>query len=196
MFDFSEKNSARVFVAFPVPDLNAEELKVIRQQNILLNGIRWTPSQNLHVTIFFLGEVLEEHISSINNEVSNVVQKTFPFLIEFEKIKLAGKRRQGGMIWAQFYKNDSYSDLSKVIYQSVKRFLTTEPVFKDPIPHITIARLKKESEFEKINLSLKNKFSLPEINFCELWKTIQTKDGVVYKSLNRFVFGSPGPRSG
>ena len=184
----SEKNYARIFVAFPVPFSNAEELKIIHQQNSFLDGIRWTPSQNLHVTIFFLGEVVEANISPIINAISAVTNKAKPFTIQFEKIKLAGKLKRGGMIWAQFYKNDSYFNLSKNIYHGVEPYLIIQPVFKDPIPHVTLARFKGETDSAKINLSFQDTFTLPEINYCELWRTIQTKEGVVYKSLGRFDF--------
>jgi 2'-5' RNA ligase len=185
----SGKNYARIFVAFPIPSLKSEELKVIQWQNNSLTGIRWTPFQNLHVTIFFLGEVLEETISSINDAIHAATNKTKPFELEFEKITPAGKLKHGGMIWTQFYKNDFYFNLSTGIYHAVKSFLLTEPVLKDPIPHITLARFRKEVDFNEINLSFENSFTLSEINFCELWRTIQTKEGVRYKCLERFEFG-------
>jgi 2'-5' RNA ligase len=143
----------------------------------------------LHITIFFLGEVLEENIPPISDSISSVTNNTKSFQLEFEKIKLAGKLKHGGMIWAQFYKNDFYFNLSTGIYHAVKSFLLTQPVLKDPVPHITLARFRKEADFNQINLSFENSFTLPEINFCELWKTIQTKEGVQYKSLERFEFG-------
>ncbi len=184
----SEKNYARIFVAFPIFPLKAEELKAIQQQNSpsLANEIRWTPLRNLHVTIFFLGEVLQENIPSISKAISTVTSQTKPFTIEFEKVQLAGKLKHGGMIWARFHKNDSYFNLSSGIYHAVKNFLLTQPVFKDPVPHITLARFRKETDFNKINLSFEDNFMLPEINFCELWKTIQSKEGVWYESLERF----------
>src|SRR5436190_4874871 len=108
MFNSPRKNYARIFVAFPVTSVIAEELKIIRVQNNLLTGIRWTPSQNLHLTIFFLGEVPEENVSSISVVISAALIKTKPFSIEFDRITLAGKPKHGGMIWARFHKNDFY----------------------------------------------------------------------------------------
>jgi 2'-5' RNA ligase len=184
----AEKNYARIFVSFPVPSLQAEALEIIRQQNSLATGIRWTQIQNLHVTIFFLGEVLEENLPAINRAISFVTVETLPFNLTFEKITFAGKLKHGGMIWARFLKSNSYASLSGNIYHAVREFLLTQPVFKDPIPHITLARFKRETDLTKINLTMGFALELPSINYCELWKTIQTKEGVLYKSLGRFDF--------
>lgn len=182
----TEQNFARVFVAFPVPSILTEELKSIREQNNSLKGIRWTPLPNLHVTLFFLGEVSEKNLTPINLALSKVIECTPCFKIEFEKITLAGKKKQGGMIWARFYKNDFYATLSTNLHHAVHSFLIVQPVLKDPVPHITLARFRRETEIDQINLFFENNFSLPEINCCELWKSVQTKKGVVYKSLRRF----------
>ena len=173
-------------MAFPVPLTQAHALDTIREQNSSLQGIRWTPLQNLHVTLFFLGEVEEENIPAISQSISKVTEQTLSFNIEFEKIILVERKKNAGMIWARFLKNEFFTTLSMSLHHTVKSFLVVNQVMKDFIPHITIARLKREAENEKINLSFDDKFSLPEINFCELWKTIQTKEGVVYKSLERF----------
>lgn len=182
------KNVARIFVAIPVPYLQAEEFKIIQQQNLSLSNIRWTPLANLHVTIFFLGEVLEENIFSINNAIKKVIENTSPFRIDFEKIMLKGQKKNNGMIWAKFFRNDSYASLSNAIYNAVKEFLIVQPVFKEPVPHITLARIKNMTGIDAINLSFKENFSLLEINSCELWKTVHTKDGVVYECLEQFDF--------
>jgi len=189
----SKQNVARLFVAFPVPDIQREELKLIQQQNSSLTGIRWTPLPNLHLTIFFLGEVLEENIPQINDVISKVVEQTHPFIVQFEKIVLAGKMKHGGMIWARFFKNNFYTAISMDIYDAVKEYLIVQPMIKDPIPHITLARFKREAETEKINLSFEYNFSIPGINFCELWKSVQTKEGVIYKSLQRFELNKTHP---
>ena len=177
-----------MFVAVPVPHLRAEELKIIQLQNNSLDGIRWTPPSNLHVTLFFLGEVLEENISSINDSIKKVIENTSPFEIEFEKILLKGKKKNSSMIWVQFFRSDSYASVSNAIYNSVKDFLIAQPVLKEPVPHITLARLKRDAPVDAINLAFEKKFLLPEINSCELWKTVHTNEGVVYKSLERFDF--------
>lgn len=186
--DSASKNLVKVFVAFPVPSIHAEELKIIQQRNAVLNGIHWTPLPNLHVTLFFLGEVFEESIPDINIALLNVTEYAESFNLKFEKIVLTGKKKYRGMIWVRFFKKDSFTNLSMNLHQAVKSFLINQPVLKDSIPHITLARIKKDAEIEKIDLSFANKFSLPEIKFCELWKSIQTKEGVIYKPLERFEF--------
>jgi 2'-5' RNA ligase len=188
MISADSKKLSRVFVAFPMQASEAEKLKLIQQQNSSLSNIRWTPGANLHLTVFFIGEILNEHIDPAIKSISEVARGNSPFEIGFEKITWAGKKMPHGMIWAQFFKNDFYSRLSSDLHQALKEFLTVHPVFKDPIPHVTLARMNKAADINKINLHFEENFSIPQISYCELWKTMHTPEGVRYDSLKRFDF--------
>ena len=188
MFDLPEKKLVRVFAAFPVSSVQAEKIKTIQLHNDSLKQIRWTPLLNLHVTLFFLGEVRKESLEQISNALSKAIKHTAAFRIEFEKVTVERKTKKGAMIWLHFFKNEFFTVLNKNLFLSVASYLRIIPVLKNPIPHITIARFRKEVEVDKINLSFDQDFSIPEINFCELWQTVHTKEGVAYKSLDRFDF--------
>lgn len=183
-----ETNLVRVFVSFPVSSVQAEKIKSIQLHNDSLKQIRWTPLPNLHVTIYFLGEVRKESLEQISNALSKAIKHTEAFRIEFEKITIEGKTNKQGMIWARFFKNNSFTNLNNNLYQAVESYLRIQSVLKDPIPHITIARFRKEAEIDTLDASFDATFSMPEINSCELWQTVHTKEGVAYKSLDRFDF--------
>jgi len=188
MPDSSSGKLVRVFIAYPLPLLFAESLRTVQQQNQSLNGFRWTPSENLHVTIFFIGEIQKEKIPAVTEAVSQVAKDCKTFHLEFDAITVEGKRKNG-MIWARFKKNPDYADLSVNVYAAVKSLLMREPNIKDPIPHITLARWKPGAEIENLNLSVEGKLSDLDVNVCELWQTVQGKEGVSYDRLARFGIG-------
>lgn len=183
-----ETNFARVFVAFPILSDQVNKIHSIQQQNASLEQIRWTPLRNLHITLFFLGEVPSESLDRIRAAISNVIVHSHSLKLEFEKATMEGKNKKGGMIWIRFFKNDLFTTLHQNLYHAVKSYLGVQSALKDTIPHITIARFRKETEIDKLNLLIDTNFSIPEINSCELWQTVQTKAGVFYKNLQLFEF--------
>ena len=183
-----ETNFARVFVAFPIPSDQVNKIHSIQQQNASLEQIRWTPLRNLHITLFFLGEVQRETLDDISSAISNVIMHSRSLKLEFEKVTIEGKNKKGGMIWVRFFKNDLFTTLHQNLYHAVASYMGVQSILKDPIPHITIGKFRKETKDDKINLSFDTNFSIPEIDFCELWQTVQTKAGVFYKNLQRFEF--------
>ena len=185
-----ETNFARVFIAFPVVSSPAEKIQSIHKQNFSLDHIRWTPMRNLHITLFFLGEVHNETLDDISSAISNVIMHSRSLNLEFEKVTIEGKNNKGGMIWVRFFKNVLFTALHQNLYHAVESYLGVQSVVTDPIPHITIARFRKEAAIDKINLSFEKTFSIHGIDACELWQTIQTKEGVLYKSLEQFDFSN------
>ena len=93
------------------------------------------------------------------------------------------------MIWGQFKKSEDFRMLSEKIYVSVKELMTTDHVHQDPIPHCTIARIKQNAETLAIdlNVNVQERFSVM-IDAAELWQTVQTKEGVKYKSIEKYKF--------
>lgn len=62
--------------------------------------------------------------------------------------------------------------------------MTIEVMHKDPVPHVTLARVKTLTNITSVDLDLlideKNVF----VDRVELWMTVKEKYGVHYKSLN------------
>ncbi len=177
----------RIFVALPIPDNVSYFLLQIGERNSALSNIRWTPRDNLHITLFFIGEVLEGDIDEIRKRLEKTLKSQEPFTLEFESIVLKG-RKHPSMIWAAFRKKEIFTRLSENIYQSVKDLMTIKRSHEDPIPHCTLARMKAGVDIDAIDKDFISIEESIKVNHAELWQTIQSKDGVTYKSLNRYDF--------
>ena len=175
----------RIFVTFPISNPLSESLIEISKSNSHLEKTRWTPKENLHITLFFIGEVRESTLEMILSNLQKVFSNQNTFSLEFDSIIFKG-RKHPSMLWAMFKKNNLFSELSQRIYESVKEFMTITPSHADPIPHCTLARLKPGSEISSFDNSINLSQSKIIINTAELWQTIQTKEGVRYKSLRIF----------
>ena len=172
----------RLFVAFPLPELWTGYCQVIARRNKDVEGMRWTIPANLHVTLFFIGEVEATNIDSIKSEMQFLHQQK-RFEHTFEALTLQGKRSKPGMLWARFERNEEFATLSKNIEQVVKPFMTIENSHAHPIPHCTMARIKRHAYTSTLDLAAGHFGSTLLVDRAELWQTVQTREGVVYRSL-------------
>ena len=179
----------RIFVVFPIKYELAESFLLLSKKNSFNQNVRWTPRANLHITLFFIGEIEEENLNKIKNSLGNILQKQHSFSLSFEKIFFTDSKKRSLMIWGQFKKSEDFRMLSEKIYVSVKELMTTDHVHQDPIPHCTIARIKQNAETLAIdlNVNVQERFSVM-IDAAELWQTVQTKEGVKYKSIEKYKF--------
>jgi 2'-5' RNA ligase len=163
----------------------AESFFQLSQKNSHIKKIRWTPAENLHITLFFIGEVEEHNLDKIKLALHDVLNGQHSFALEFDEIELRG-RKHPSMLWGKFKKSESFSSLSEKIYKSLREFMTIEVAHKDPVPHCTLARIKTHVDLESLNKNITLPASSLNIDRIELWQTEQTKEGVKYKCLEEF----------
>lgn len=89
------------------------------------------------------------------------------------------------MIWARFQKHDSYSKLVLGLKANLSEFVRAD--IKDPIPHITMARLKNFKNTDQIPIQKhrleKDHFDLAEL---VLWESVLDPKGAIYTPLQQF----------
>ncbi len=173
----------RVFVAFPLPVVWIESFIPISKKNSALEKFRWTPVENLHITLFFIGEVEEKNLQLISSALNKTFLRQQAIQLLFESIELRGKKESPSMLWGKFRKNESFTLLAEKIHQSVKEFMTIEVVHQDPIPHCTLARIKPGAEINLLRTEISISTSELRVNVAELWKTVKSKGGVKYERL-------------
>jgi 2'-5' RNA ligase len=66
--------------------------------------------------------------------------------------------------------------------------MTVKTTHEDPLPHCTLARIKHGAQTEKLVLHADVPGKELNVDAAELWKTVQTKDGVVYERLEKWQF--------
>lgn len=175
-----KKDQLRVFVAFPLPEKNFPSFIHLQELNSSLPEIKWTEKLNLHITLFFIGEIetiqLEKTIQLLN-EWSHTFSK---FQLSFERYELKGKLHRPEMIWARFKPSQQFQNAAKELAQWYD-FAPHAVLHKDPIAHCTLARIKKKIEANRIRLA-----ALPMDDFtidaAELWQTT----GGIYKRICTF----------
>jgi hypothetical protein len=149
--------------------------------------IRWTHPYNLHFTLYFIGEVEATAYSTIVSTIKRVVIATRPFMLEPIGVVPATNPRSPSMILLQYKKCDAFTELNKRLYDELKPVVKSASLLHDPIPHVTLARMKS-GRVALADLHSNIPSTPLEINHGAIWQTTHDSHGVRYKELEKFSF--------
>lgn len=179
----------RIFFSVDIPDEIREEIIFYKREleNDLSRGVKWVESENLHVTLLFLGEIKEYLIEELFGIVESVQEESFTVTIEKSSYFPRDKTR-ARLIWISV-KSKGIEKLEKRINEliSLKLQVKNERIY---LPHITLGRIK-QWDFRKLpsykiprlgeNLNLN--FKVTSFNICE---SKIKKEGPTYHILKSF----------
>jgi 2'-5' RNA ligase len=130
----------RLFVAVPLTDAHKAAIRPY-QQVYRNKHIRFVPEENLHLTLHFIGEVPEEVLPLLQDKLSQAAAGQQPFTLTFRETAPGPKPGAPRLIWTRFEEHPAFAALSTAICQA----LGAPPgAYGKFIPHITIARLRKD----------------------------------------------------
>jgi len=176
-------NTKRLFVGIPIPLNLTESLCAFRQKHKDAKGIRWVQRENLHLTICFIGNINPNRLDEIIGNTKKVLRDAEPFALMFEKLCLAPAGKPY-MIWAQFEQNEYFRELAT---DTCRILIPGQPVRKNPVPHITLARFNKPSYSGNIDLNIQIENGEIQVKEFALWESIQIPKGVIYNIIERFT---------
>jgi 2'-5' RNA ligase len=133
----------RIFCAIELPD-------TLRDRLIALGGMpgaRWVSEENLHITLRFIGEVLESSFDDIAAALSGVNVPAFDLTVagvgHFEQA------RRPTMLWARVEKSEALVHLHDRIESALRR-AGIKGDDRQFMPHITLARLDRDVSPERV----------------------------------------------
>lgn len=178
----------RLFIAIPLSDYFLDIFSNYSRE-YEFPGLRWIPRENLHITVCFLGNVLEDNISSLIAELKKEYVYLKPFELEFQKICFAPFHRNPNMVWAVFFDSQEYNTLVEKTYRAVDGFIEKPFQKKKSIIHITMGRFKNSYITHRLLLKQPNlKYEILKVSECHLMQSKLTPNGSIYSIVERFVF--------
>ncbi len=173
----------RCFIALDLPReaINyIEELQKLLEEKNLFVG-KFTESENIHLTLKFLGEIDEKQVEKVKERLREVKMQSFE--AELEEIGIFFKK----FIKIIWIKLKNAEKLQKQIDEVLKDLFPVEQRF---MSHITIARVKKVSDRKKLMEYIKN-IKVKKIKFKVerffLKKSELSPEGPVYEDIE--VYG-------
>lgn len=125
----------RLFVSIPVPAAIKQHLTLLRSG---LPGARWQTSEQMHLTLRFIGEVDGARAADIHCALSTVKAETFT--LELAGVGIFGPRGRERILWAGVAENFTLRQLRDRIESALVRAGLPRNSRKFH-PHVTIARL-------------------------------------------------------
>ena len=172
----------RFFIAIPLPEEIKKNLHEVSSRISGLKGVRIVNSDNMHLTLLFLGEI--KNIKKVVDELKNL---TFnPFIVETDSVSLFPNNGKYRLVWININKSSELSKLQKKISKS----LNFEEE-REYMPHITIARIKKIDRDEKKVLENNVKYAQLnnlrfEVSNFKLYSSELTALGPVHRVIEYF----------
>jgi RNA 2',3'-cyclic 3'-phosphodiesterase len=133
----------RLFAALPLPDPVAEA--VVRTQAKLV-GARWSPRENLHITLRFIGDVDERRAQDIDSELGQIRLASF-------ELSLHGAGHFGGdkphALYLGVAQNDALERLNMACERACRR-VGLAPDSRHYTPHATVCYLPRLQTIEPV----------------------------------------------
>jgi 2'-5' RNA ligase len=165
----------RIFIAINLPENIKKELANYQSKWPDL-PVRWTKKENLHITLEFLGYLVDEELMELSQKTREIASKNKPFSIHLNKIcygpvQSSTKSKTPRMVW--------------VMGNKIKEF--------NFVPHITLGRLRtwqwrqiEPEERPEVNEDIDLTF---EVNSIEIMESVLKRTGPEYIILESVPLG-------
>ena len=173
----------RCFIGIDLPNVAIKEIQKIQKKLEPNFTGRLTSSENLHLTLKFLGEIEEDAINDVKKRLPSITHP--PFELTLKDVGVFSQKFIK-IIWVKV----SDVPLQPLVDNCLKNIFKLENRF---MGHITIARVRsladKKSFLQLINATTVNEVSFMVKDFY-LKASIITPDGPIYKDIDRYKLSS------
>lgn len=162
-----------------IKDYLLEVIKQLDEKNKQAK-IKWVEKQNLHLTLFYLGELTQNQVETLEQQLKNI--RADHLDLELGRLGAFPNDHQARVIKISLAENNK---LHK-IYKKIKQIIIHQNIDLDKKTfdsHITLGRVKNNDV--KINLDLLIEPFKCKIHSIDLMKSRLTSSGPVYTMINK-----------
>jgi 2'-5' RNA ligase len=183
-----KKKLIRIFFAFDIDeDLRQAISQILNHLRTQPRGneVKWIPSENLHVTLRFLGETEPDIIESVIKEVGKEIKDSKTFSLRVGRVMhFPPNSNHPKAIVVSFPLSQELADLVQTIERGVSK-CGFEPENRAFLPHLTLARLRAKQELDLSDIPIKIPQTL-HIKEVILYRSDPGPKGSVYTAMTRF----------
>ena len=136
----------RTFIAIELPD---EARRVVTQLQNRLKGlapphtVRWTASQNIHLTLHFLGDIQTDQIDKVNAALQASALTARPFSLTLSELGCFPNLHRPRILWIGVHGDTKpLIGLHHHLGAALKSAINFTPESRPYAPHLTIGRVK------------------------------------------------------
>lgn len=186
----------RTFLAIPIDggtDFPALSQGLQRNLQHEKRNINWCKTDQIHLTLKFVGDTPDQDISKIIEACQKVAQNHLPFTMDFNRTGIFGSNHSPRVLWL------GMKDEPKALYDLEEDILDafdSVGYMRDRqnfVPHITVCRIKQlvdKQYFQKIYQGIEQKTYLhADVNEIVYFQSFLQPTGAYYKALKRISLG-------
>lgn len=182
----------RVFIAI---ELNQQTLHAIEKQTARLRQtvgndiIRWVPSQNMHLTLKFIGDIAASHVDFLKQLIMQEAASHSKFEMQIGGLGSFPNSRMPRILWVGLHAPPELASLHKGIETGASR-LGYEKEERPFSPHLTLGRARQNidpAELTKVRAALDTiqlgNIANTRVDSVHLFKSDLQPGGSVYTKL-------------
>jgi len=153
-------------------------------------GVRWVDSENIHVTLKFLGNIDAIMLPALIKYIDNVMSCFSPFKIQIGNVGAFPTVKKPRILFVGV--GDKENNLLKIFEQLEKGIeeYGIKRETKNYVGHITIGRTKSQKNLRKIMDTLQSDsdhfFGQEKVHHISLIQSELTPDGPIYATIKKF----------
>ena len=183
----------RTFLAIDIRDEVRKKVSfLIDRFKGLDSGIKWVNPDNIHLTIYFFGEIDENTKTMLEDIIETSLNGIGSFSLTVEGISAFPTMKYPRVLWVGITDDSGELDtLFKAVRGGIEeKNLHVNREKRDYKPHLTLGRVKRRpgnrliKEIEKYSAELFGSFN---VNSVILFRSTLTRNGPIYESLRTFT---------
>ena len=179
----------RSFIAVDLDDEKLLQSIVEAQQTLSRAGgdLKLVEPQNIHITLRFLGEIRQELVQEIIEQMKEV--RFSPFTARFKGVGVFPNVHRPRVVWIGIEDGaKEMSDISNVLEKGL-RTLRVQPDNRGFTPHLTVARVRSGRNISELSRTISEmqdmEFGSIGVNCVRLKKSTLSSGGPMYEDIYR-----------
>ena len=179
----------RLFLGVPLSHTDCEAIHNWRVKQTVREGIKWVKDEHLHLTLYFFGNLEVETTPNLIQLITLGLKNCKPFQLSLDKVVFAPRVKEPRMIWLRYQKHPAFRQLVNQIGDLYRQIDPDQQFRKSPIPHVTVARMKKNCHWQSISLDIPGLSASFPVKQMTLWESKLFPSGPVYEVVHQFKLG-------
>lgn len=126
----------RIFIAIPLAAGVRKKLKTLRFSS---DAIRWQPTEQMHITLKFLGDLTQKQVNNLQMALSDISKAAFALTLKgWGTFPNEGRPK---IIWARIEASEAIMELQQAV-EEVCAAWGFERENRPFVPHVTLGRIK------------------------------------------------------
>jgi len=185
----------RLFVAISGENLDFDPVEKLKKLKTNLSKkeleFKFVPQHNLHITLNFLGEISEDKITSIQEELASLAENHEGFDLKLSDLDAFPDIQKGRVIWIGVQNSIKLRSLQAECEERIKN-LGIELEDREYRPHMTVARIRSPRNLKDVLSPYQgHRFGVLGVNSVVLYESKLGGAFPVYSKVCEFALKEP-----